>query len=83
VTLSLPGRLAHNTRGQRDFAVTLIDGRRVIGQMLESHWYVYVYAGDDDGKLLGYGTAQTRPLALQRAGLSGDDAGEALGRSGI
>jgi hypothetical protein len=70
----LPGRLAHNTRGLRDFAVTLIGGRRVIGQLLESRWYVYVYAGDGDGRL-GYGTARTRPLALQRAGLSSDDAG--------
>lgn len=81
--MPLPRRLAPNTRGLRDFAVTLIDGRRVIGQLLESRWYVHVYAGDGDGRLLGYGTASTRPLALQRAGLSNDDAGEALGRSRI
>ena len=79
--MPLPRRLAPNTRGLRDFAVTLIDGRRVIGQLLESRWYVYVYGGD--GRLLGYGAAATRPLALQRAGLSSDDAGEALGRRGI
>jgi hypothetical protein len=43
----------------------------------------YVYAGDGDGRLLGYGTARTRPYALEHAGLSGEDAGEVLGRAGI
>ena len=33
---------------------------------------------DGDGWLLGYGSAPTRPLALRRAGLSGDDAAEVL-----
>jgi hypothetical protein len=30
-----------------------------------------------------YGTDRTRPRALEQAGLSGDDAGEVLGRAGI
>jgi hypothetical protein len=68
----------------RDFAVTLADGRRVVGRLLDSTWFVYVYASNDrNGRLLGYGTALTCPLALQRAGLSGDDADGTLGRAGI
>jgi hypothetical protein len=35
-----------------------------------------------DGPLLGYGSANTLPGALTQAGLSGDDAGETLGRAG-
>ena len=44
---------------------------------------MYVYAGEDDDRLLGCGTASTRPYALEHAGLSGKDAGEVLGRAGI
>ena len=64
-----------------DFAVTLSDGRRVVGHDRDREWSVYVYG--DDGRLLGYGSADTRLLALEQAGLSGDHAGEVLGRSGI
>jgi hypothetical protein len=36
------------------------------------------------GGLIGYGTARTRPHALdEQAGLSSEDAGEVLGRAGI
>jgi hypothetical protein len=65
----------------RDFAVTLLDGRRVIGHDRDGEWSVYVYG--DDGRLLGYGTGGMRLGALEQAGLSSDDAGEVLGRSGI
>ena len=78
------GRRPREIAGPRqDFAVTLSDGRRVVGRALEGDWSVYVYASDGDGRLLGYGTGRTRPLALEQAGLSGADAGEALGRAGI
>jgi hypothetical protein len=36
-----------------------------------------------DGRLLGYGSAHTRPDALEHAGLTGGDAGEVLGRAGV
>ena len=65
----------------RDFAVTLSDGRRVVGNDRDGDWSVYVYG--DDGRLLGYGAAATRLNALEHAGLSGEHAGEVLGRSGI
>ena len=65
----------------RDFAVTLSDGRRVVGHDRDREWSVHVYG--DDGRLLGYGSAGTRLHALEQAGLSGDHAGEVLGRSGI
>jgi hypothetical protein len=58
-------------------------GRRAVGRALEGDWSVHKYAPDGDCRLLGYGTAPTPPLALQQAGLSGDDAGEVLGRAGI
>ena len=64
-----------------DFAVTLSDGRRVVGHDRDREWSVYVYG--DDGRLLGYGSVDTRLRALEQAGLSGDHAGEVLGRSGI
>jgi hypothetical protein len=66
-----------------DFAVTLSDGRRVVGHDRDREWSVYVYVYADDGRLLGYGSASTRLRALEQAGLSGDHAGEVLGRSGI
>ena len=44
---------------------------------------MYVYAGEGDDRLLGSGIASTRPYALEDAGLSGEDAGEVLGRAGI
>jgi hypothetical protein len=65
----------------RDFAVTLSDGRRVVGHDRERKWSVSVYASE--GRLLGYASASTRLRALEQAGLSGGDAGEVLGRSGI
>ncbi len=65
----------------RDFAVTLSDGRRVVGHDRDRKWTVSVYASG--GQLLGCGHAGTRLQALDGAGLSGDDAGEVLGRSGI
>ena len=67
----------------RDFAVTLSDGRRVVGHNQDGEWSIYVYADDGDRRLVGYGTARTRPHALEHAGLSGQDAGEVLGRAGI
>jgi hypothetical protein len=69
----------------RDFAVTLLDGRRVIGRQHEQGegWSIYVYPPDSEGPILGYASASTRTDALREAGLSGDDAGEALGRAGI
>ena len=66
----------------RDFAVTLSDGRRVIGNQRDGGWSVSVYAVEG-GRLLGHGRADTRLLALERAGLCAEDAGEALGRAGI
>ncbi|MGZ4233872.1 MAG: hypothetical protein ACXVVQ_20925 [Solirubrobacteraceae bacterium] len=44
---------------------------------------IYVYSPGGQSRLLGYGMAATRLDALQRAGLTGDDAGEVLGRLGI
>jgi hypothetical protein len=44
---------------------------------------VHVYSPHDAPRLVGYGTATTRLAALQAAGLSAEDAGEALGRVGI
>jgi hypothetical protein len=72
--IELPSRL-------RDFAVTLTDGRRVVGRDRDGAWSVSVY--DEDRRLLGYGTASNRLDALEQAGLSDDDAGEVLGLSGI
>jgi hypothetical protein len=69
----------------RDFAVTLLDGRRVIGRQHNEGegWSIYVYPPEGGGPILGYATASTRADALREAGLSGDDAGETLGRAGI
>jgi hypothetical protein len=64
-----------------DFAVTLSCGMRVVGHDRAGDWSVTIYAGD--GRLLAYGSAPTRLHALEQAGLSSDDAGEVLGRSGI
>jgi hypothetical protein len=69
--------------GRRDFAVTLLDGRRVVGHDRGGEWSMYVYAGEGDDRLLSCGIASTRPYALEHAGLSGEDAGEVLGRAGI
>ncbi len=65
----------------RDFSVTLSDGLRVVGYDRGGDWLVHVY--QPDGRLLGHATAGTRLHALTQAGLSGDDAGEVLGRAGI
>jgi len=67
----------------RDFATTLHDGRRVVGRKREHRWEVHVYSPERRARLVGYGTALTRPAALAAAGLSGDDSGEVLGRVGI
>ena len=77
------GLVIERDRSLADFAVTLSDGRRVVGHERDSEWWIYVYAPDAEGRLLGHGTARTRPCALEHAGLSGDDAGEVLGRAGI
>jgi hypothetical protein len=70
---------------RRDFAVTLLDGRRVIGRQQNpgEGWSIYVYPPDSGGPILGYASASTLTDALREAGLSGDDAGETLGRAGI
>jgi len=65
----------------RDFSVTLSDGLRVVGYDRGGEWLVHVY--ERDGRLLGQAVAGTRLHALSQAGLSGDDAGEVLGRAGI
>ena len=67
----------------RDFAVTMSDGRRVIGRDRDGEWSIYVYAPDSDGRLPVFGRAGTRLQALEQAGLCSDDAGEVLGRGGI
>lgn len=64
----------------RDFTVTLLCGLRVVGHDRAGDWSVSVYA---DGRLLGHGSGGTRLHALEQAGVSSDDAGEVLGRSGI
>ena len=80
----LPGDPVIETTGPvRDFAVTLSDGRRVIGHDRDGKWSIYVYAPDSDGRLLAFESAAMRLQALERAGLCGDDAGEVLGRAGI
>lgn len=66
-----------------DFAATLHDGRRVLGKHAGGRWSAHVYSPEEHGRLLGYGVASTRPQALERAGLSGQDAGEVLGRLGV
>jgi hypothetical protein len=66
-----------------DFATTLHDGRRVLGRHTGGSWSVHVYSVGEHGRLIGYGVASMRPHALERAGLSGEDAGEVLGRIGI
>ncbi|MGA2927740.1 MAG: hypothetical protein ABSG43_17435 [Solirubrobacteraceae bacterium] len=65
----------------RDFSVTLSDGLRVVGYDRGGQWSVHVY--QPDGRLLGHAAAGTRLHALAQAGLSGDEAGEVLGRAGI
>jgi hypothetical protein len=67
----------------RDFTVTLSDGRRVTGDGNRGEWSVCVYAPAAGRPLLGSGVGPTRLHALECAGLSGDDAGEVLGRAGI
>jgi hypothetical protein len=66
-----------------DFATTLPDGRRVVGRKRDHRWEVHVFSPGQRSRLLGYATAATRPAALTSAGLSGEDAGEVLGRIGI
>jgi hypothetical protein len=70
---------------RRDFAVTLLDGRRVVGRQYDrgEGWSIYVYPPDSEGPILGYASARTLTDALGEAGLSGDDAGETLGRAGV
>jgi hypothetical protein len=70
--------------GRRDFAVTLLDGRRVIGRQHGpgGGWSIYVYP-PHERPIVGYASAGTLIDALREAGLSGDDAGETLGRAGI
>jgi hypothetical protein len=72
-----------NVRTTRDFAITLSDGRRVVGHDHDGEWSISVYASDQEARLIGYGSARTRPHALEQAGLSSEDAGEVLGRAGI
>jgi hypothetical protein len=51
---------------RRDFAVTLLDGRRVVGRRHGDgggQWSVYVYLPAPDAPLLGYGTASTLTCA--------------------
>jgi hypothetical protein len=67
----------------QDFATTLRDGRRVIGRREGNEWSIHVYSPDRQSRLLGYGVAATRPDALERAGVTGEDAAEVLGRIGI
>ena len=67
----------------RDFAVTLSDGRRILGRDRDGQWSIYVYAPHSDGRLLASASAPTRLHALEQAGLCGDHAGELLGRVGI
>ena len=81
IALGLSG--VRSACGPRDFAVALADGRGVIGRALEHDWHIHVYAATGERRLLGYGTARTRPLALHQAGLSGEDAGEILGPADI
>jgi len=64
-----------------DFSVTLSDGLRVVGYDQGGEWLVQVYR--PDGRLMGHATAGMRLHALTQAGLSGDEAGEVLGRAGI
>jgi hypothetical protein len=70
---------------RRDFAVTLLDGRRVVGRRTDpgEGWAIHVYPPNGEGPILGYSSAATLADALREAGLSGDDAGETLGRAGI
>jgi hypothetical protein len=58
--IEMPGPL-------RDFAITLSDGRRVIGHDHDGEWSISVYAGDQEARLIGYGSARTRPHALEQA----------------
>ena len=78
-----PDPVIEMTGPLRDFAVTLSDGRRVLGRDRDGEWLIYVYAPDSNGRLLASGSAPTRLHALEQAGLCGDDAGEVLGRAGI
>lgn len=69
----------------RDFAVTLLDARRVIGRQHDpgEGWSIYVYPPGNEGAILGYASASTLTDALRQAGLSDDDAGDTLGRAGV
>jgi hypothetical protein len=66
-----------------EFTTTLTDGRRVVGRYRADCWFVRVYSAGQPAQVFGFGAGATRPVALARAGLSGVDAGEVLGRIGI
>ena len=68
---------------RRDFATTLRDGRRVVGRHDGKDWSVRLYSPGEPARLVGYGVAATRLAALEDAGVSGELAGEVLGRIGI
>jgi hypothetical protein len=67
----------------RDFSTTLHDGWRGVGRVRDGYRRIHVYWPGREARLLGYGTARTRLAALVAAGLSGEDAGEVLGRVGV
>ena len=67
----------------QDFATTLPRRAPRDRPPRRQEWSIYVYSPSGQSRLLGYGIAATRPDALQRAGLTGEDAGEVLGRIGI
>jgi hypothetical protein len=65
---SANGRERQMAAPRRDFAVTLVDGRRVVGRYHDDagERSAYVYPLDTNGPILGSGTAGT----LAQAGLS-------------
>jgi hypothetical protein len=65
------------------FATTVHDGRRVIGRREGSEWSITCTRRAGNPVSSATGMAATRLDALQRAGLTSDDAGEVLGRIGI
>jgi hypothetical protein len=74
--IEMPGPL-------RDFAITLSNGRRVIGHDHDGDWSISVYAGDQEARLIGYGSARTAHTHSSKPACPGEDAGEVLGRAGI
>jgi hypothetical protein len=75
--------LIANAWGASGFRGHAVRRPTVVGHNQDGEWSIYAYAGDGDRRLVGYGTARTRRHALEHAGLSGEDAGEVLGRAGI